>query len=149
MLVSILRYACHVISGATVWAGLSIPTNAALIYSIGYNATYMIPETIITAACAYYLSSLIDFNKETPTRRRDVLNESAVAPYRLLSGASLLLGLVIDVWIIAPCLQNSETGEFVLSGIKNADFISIAVVSAITVALSVFLFIKGRVSTKD
>ena len=39
---SILRYVCHVISGATVWAGLSIPTEAALIYSFSYNATYMI-----------------------------------------------------------------------------------------------------------
>ena len=33
---SVLRYICHVISGATVWAGLSIPTNAALIYSLSY-----------------------------------------------------------------------------------------------------------------
>ncbi len=46
LLVGLLRYICHVISGATVWAGLSIPTNAAMIYSLGYNATYMIPETI-------------------------------------------------------------------------------------------------------
>ena len=44
LLASVLRYACHVISGATIWAGLSIPTSAALIYSIGYNATYMNPS---------------------------------------------------------------------------------------------------------
>ena len=47
-LVCILRFLSHTIGGATVWAGLSIPTEAALIYSIGYNATYMIPETIIS-----------------------------------------------------------------------------------------------------
>ena len=35
----VLRYICHVISGATVWAGLSIPTQAALAYSFSYNAT--------------------------------------------------------------------------------------------------------------
>ncbi|MBR3082809.1 MAG: energy-coupled thiamine transporter ThiT, partial [Clostridiales bacterium] len=52
VLVCALRFLCHVISGATVWAGLSIPTNAALIYSIGYNATYMVPETIVTASAA-------------------------------------------------------------------------------------------------
>lgn len=45
--VSVLRYACHVISGATVWAGLSIPTQAALSYSFIYNATYMLPEAIV------------------------------------------------------------------------------------------------------
>ncbi|MBO6214127.1 MAG: energy-coupled thiamine transporter ThiT, partial [Lachnospiraceae bacterium] len=44
ILVCVVRYICHVISGATVWAGLSIPTNAALAYSFGYNATYMLPE---------------------------------------------------------------------------------------------------------
>ena len=37
LLASILRYACHVISGATVWAGLSIPDEAALLYSFSYN----------------------------------------------------------------------------------------------------------------
>jgi energy-coupled thiamine transporter ThiT len=35
--VGIARYACHVISGATVWAGLSIPTGDALAYSFVYN----------------------------------------------------------------------------------------------------------------
>ena len=35
LLACVLRYICHVISGCTVWAGLSIPTSAALIYSIG------------------------------------------------------------------------------------------------------------------
>ncbi len=65
--VCILRYACHVISGATVWAGLSIPTNAALIYSFGYNATYMIPETIVTAVLAYYVGSMIDFRNDQIT----------------------------------------------------------------------------------
>ena len=32
--VCVLRYLCHVISGATVWAGLSIPDGAALLYSL-------------------------------------------------------------------------------------------------------------------
>ena len=61
LVVSLIRYLCHVISGATVWAGLSIPTNAALAYSFGYNATYMVPETIVTMIVAYYLGSMLDF----------------------------------------------------------------------------------------
>ena len=60
VLVCALRFLCHVISGATVWAGLSIPTNAALIYSIGYNATYMVPETIVTASAAYYIGCVLE-----------------------------------------------------------------------------------------
>ena len=55
----ILRYICHVIVGCTVWAGLSIPTAGALIYSFIYNATYMVPETLVLALAAYYILSLI------------------------------------------------------------------------------------------
>jgi thiamine transporter len=142
--VAILRYVCHVISGATVWAGLSIPTEAALIYSIGYNATYMLPETIITAAAAYYLASLIDFKKETPSRRAEAYDGPLGSPFKTLAGATLLLGLVIDIWMIAPCLQDEETGEFILHGLSNVDFISLSVVTAITIAVSIYLFIKGK-----
>jgi len=55
--VCILRYICHVISGCTVWAGLSIPDTEALIYSLAYNATYMLPELIIAVAGAAYLGA--------------------------------------------------------------------------------------------
>ncbi len=65
LLACVLRYACHVVSGATVWAGLSIPTNAALLYSFGYNATYMVPETIVLLLVAWYVGSKLDFRSET------------------------------------------------------------------------------------
>ena len=68
MLVCVLRYICHVISGCTVWAGLSIPTSAAFVYSLAYNASYMIPETIVLAVAAYYLGSSLDFRVEHPVR---------------------------------------------------------------------------------
>ena len=149
LLVSVLRYLCHVISGATVWAGLSIPTEAALIYSIGYNATYMIPETIITTAAAYYLSTLIDFKRDIPVRRTSPLAEGGVTPYTVLGGTALLLGLVIDVWMIAPLLQDAETGEFSLAGLASVDVISVSVVTAITLAVSVYFFLKGRLASKE
>ena len=38
LLACLLRYVCHVISGCTVWAGLSIPSQDALLYSLAYNA---------------------------------------------------------------------------------------------------------------
>ena len=44
------RKKVSVISGCTVWAGVSIPSTDGLLYSLSYNATYMIPETIINAA---------------------------------------------------------------------------------------------------
>ena len=70
LIACLLRYLCHVLSGATVWAGISIPTTASLLYSISYNATYMIPETIVTLVLAFYISSSIDLRSEKPVRVR-------------------------------------------------------------------------------
>ena len=53
LVTGLLRYLCHVISGATVWAGISIPTKAAIGYSLIYNATYMIPETLVLMLVAF------------------------------------------------------------------------------------------------
>ena len=144
-LVSLLRYVCHVIAGATVWVGLSIPNEAALIYSIGYNATYMLPEAIILIAVAYYLGGAIDFSKATPVRMVSTANSKKYASLYLLAGLSFLLGLIVDVWLIAPCLQDEETGEFIFKGLQNVEWIAVAVVTVLTVILgSVIIAIAKR-----
>ena len=47
VLVLILRFVCHFITGVTVWREIA-DTLGAIWYSITYNATYMLPEIIIT-----------------------------------------------------------------------------------------------------
>lgn len=47
IVVCLLRYICHIITGATVYRELA-DFSAALWYSITYNGTYMIPEIITT-----------------------------------------------------------------------------------------------------
>ena len=118
--VCVLRYLCHVVSGATVWAGLSIPSGAALAYSFIYNATYMIPETIVLVAVAYYLGTLLDFRREQPVRlvREKCAPEASVLS--LLAGVFVLIGIVVDVSLIFPRLQNAETGEFDVTGLAVA-----------------------------
>lgn len=65
-----LRFICHVISGAVVWYDLtraveaSDPTNMVFkysrwIYSIVYNAIYMVPETVLTVIVCVVLVSLL------------------------------------------------------------------------------------------
>lgn len=54
--------------GATVWADISIPAHDALIYSIVYNASYMVPETIITVIGAIFVGQMLDFRRETIER---------------------------------------------------------------------------------
>lgn len=116
--ICVLRYLCHVVSGATVWAGLSIPDGAAIGYSLIYNATYMIPETLVLVAVAYYLGSLLDFRRDQPVRlarTRTLPAEARV--FSVLAGMFLLVGAVVDVSLIFPRLQNAESGKFDLSGL--------------------------------
>ena len=146
VMVSLLRYICHTIGGATVWAGLSIPDSAALIYSIGYNATYMLPETIILAAVAFYLGGVIDFRRELPTRVRKIGDSLAGVLYGV-GGLVLLVSLITDVAIIAPTLQD-ESGMFVLSRLGEANWVAVIIVTAIALLLSAALFIYATVRAK-
>ena len=44
----VLRFLCHFISGVTIWADYTNGWIGAWIYSASYNASYMLPETVIT-----------------------------------------------------------------------------------------------------
>ena len=145
LLVSVLRYTCHVISGATVWAGLSIPDSAALIYSLGYNATYMLPETVILVIVAYYLGSAVDFSKPNPTRFATEEASQENQPLGLLAGLIGLLGVIVDICLIAPCMQNEETGEFYFGGMKNVQWLAVSIVTALAAsAVITLILIKKR-----
>ncbi len=52
--VGVLRFLCSFFSGVLIWGNLSdgLP---AWIYSLGYNASYMVPETILTVVGAVLL----------------------------------------------------------------------------------------------
>lgn len=61
VLACLIRYLCHTGVGATVWADISIPAHDALIFSIVYNASYMVPETIITVIGAVFVGQMPGF----------------------------------------------------------------------------------------
>ena len=141
LLASVLRYACHVISGATVWAGLSIPTNAALIYSLSYNATYMIPETIVLIATGVYLTSVIDFSAQYPTRVK-MQKIDKVEVYTFLGAWLMLIATFIaDIVLVAPYLQDPKSGEFVFTYLNEVNFVKLSVVSVVGILTAVALFI--------
>ena len=151
LLVCVLRYLCHVVSGATVWAGLSIPDGAAIAYSLIYNATYMIPETIVLVAVAYYLGSVLDFRREQPVRLSRAQNLPAEASVlSVLAGVFALLGAVVDVSLIFPRLQNAETGKFDLAGLAVTDgfadsfWLPMIIVSAVCALICAALLLARR-----
>ena len=146
----IARYTCHVIAGCTVWAGLSIPTKAAFWYSLLYNAAFMIPETVITVAAAYYLSSCIDFNLELPVR---VKNEGGSLPISSIAGGLILTaGLIADTIILFSHTQK-ESGEFditLISTLSKENWITIGIIGAVSVIAFVIsrLFAKNKNKTQ-
>ncbi|MBP5152374.1 MAG: energy-coupled thiamine transporter ThiT, partial [Lachnospiraceae bacterium] len=143
----ILRFVCHVISGATVWAGLSIPTNAALIYSIGYNATYMIPETIITAVLAYYIGSVLDFRAD-PITAFSTPQKKSFPVLKWIGGLILSIALIVDVRFVFSNLQNAETGDFDITGLSRTNWSVVLIVTAVAVALAVVLFFAESAKSK-
>lgn len=154
VLVSLLRYACHVLAGATVWAGLSIPTEAALAYSFGYNATYMLPEAIVLVLAAWYLGTLLDFRRETPVR---LVREEIAPETGWISALAGFIGfgvLVADVTMVFGKLQNAETGEFDIAGLTLTPFVEsvwlpVLIVTAVGVALVTALLLLRRRRTRE
>ncbi len=131
-----LRYVLHVIAGCTVWAGLSIPTEAALLYSLAYNATYMVPEVAVTAIGAWYLSRAVNLQEITLSRAPQVQAESRPAFVAgLLGGASLLGAAVWDVAEIFRPLQDPETGDFVVQNLSQVNWLLVGIVTAAGAAL--------------
>ena len=132
-----LRYVCHVISGATVWAGLAVPTAEALGFSLVYNATYMIPETIVTVAAALYLSSVLDFSRAHLEPRRKG-EKSPGFGWRVAAGLVAAFTVIVDVRAVFSHLQDADAGTFSAAGFASVpwSFVgAITLVGAVTVAI--------------
>ena len=141
LLVCLLRYICHVISGCTVWAGLSIPTSGALVYSLAYNATYMIPEAIIVAIVAYYLGRSFDFKSATPRLVAEKTSVKKYPVFSIIGGLILAAAGIFDVAHIFSKLQDAETGDFDITGISDVNWILVAAVTGAAVVIAAALFI--------
>jgi thiamine transporter len=61
----VLRYICHVLTGVTIWGVWAPEGQSVLYYSLTYNATYMVPETLSVVLVAFILALILDFR--TPT----------------------------------------------------------------------------------
>ena len=148
-----IRYLCHVISGATVWAGISIPTKAALIYSIGYNATYMLPEVIVTAVVAYYVASMIDFRKEK-IGRISASDEKIKLPtsckvLRIVSTTVAVAATVFDAVAIFSHIQDGDSGEFTFAHMGEVAWTPVIIVSAVAAVILVASCIAISVIKKN
>ena len=147
ILACLIRYICHVISGCTVWAGVSIPDSQGIIYSLSYNATYMIPETIIIIAFAAYLSRFIDLRSETPR----AMKHTSSTPFilALIGWLFAIATVTFDTVKIFGVLQNAETGEFDFSLISTAPWQLIGIVTAIGAVVTIIFLIAAHCVKKS
>jgi thiamine transporter len=143
VLASAVRYLCHVISGATIWAGLSIPTEAALVYSLSYNATYMIPETIILVLTTVYIASALDFTKRIPVRISAQKLDTISAYCYIGAGLSMLAALITDTVLVFSKLQNYG-GEFFIHGLSDVNWLAVGIVSVVAIVISTVLVLVTR-----
>lgn len=141
-----LRYLCHVISGCTVWAGVSIPDTEGLLYSLAYNASYMIPETIVTVLGAFFAASIFtlraDQIKRIPLKEKSALTLMTVLP--------ISLGIVIIFALICGMMQG-EAG-FDITALANTeiwDWLTIIIIGLIAVVASVILHFALSESVKE
>lgn len=153
--VCVLRYIFHVISGATVWAGISIPTGAAMAYSLIYNATYMVPETIVLVLVAYYLGSVLEFRKPELSRLQTEENGGKTADLLGVFTGLIGVGAVIaDVALIFAHMQDPESGEFNIQMLKVENFVgsfwmTVVIVSVVALAIGCILCTARRNMIED
>ncbi len=132
-----IRYFFHVISGCTVWAGISIPTGEALVYSLSYNATFMIPETIINVAMAFWLCKTLDFSGDTIARAKKTSHSRAALTFTSLSILSIIAAIIIDAVTFFIPLQNAKSGELDFSLVSKVNYPLIIIASIAGVVLCV------------
>ncbi len=144
LLVCVLRYACHVISGCTVWAGLSIPTEAALVYSLAYNATYMLPETLVTALGAWYLSRGLDIGGTRLSRGSAPKTSGTAFALNLAGMGAFAAAAVTDIVLIFRHLQDAESGDFLITGLSAVPWLTVGIVTAAGMLLGGALLILSK-----
>ncbi len=144
--VCLMRYIFHVISGCTVWAGVSIPTSDGLIYSLSYNAAYMVPETIVTVAAVWYLASVLNLKSHMPKRIKK--EESKVGGVLYPLSLLLLLATVIfDALSVFAAIQSEE--GFDITQIVNINLNLTLTVTVIGLVFSAVLFLIAKRSVKS
>lgn len=148
LLACLVRYVCHVISGCTVWAGVSIPTNDGLLYSLAYNAAYMVPETLITLVGAVCICRVLDFRSATITRATAIAHRSVPATVAAVAVMVAAAGAILfDALSVFQQIQTED--GFDITRIGGANWALIGIVSGCAVLLvAVYLLVRRALDKK-
>ena len=139
-LACLLRYLCHVISGCTVWAGVSIPTSDGLWYSLLYNAAYMIPETLLTLGACFYIGRLLDLDTLKGIHREE--KGGALAAISWLVG---IAAVIFDGIYLFMQMQNEDGFDITLVQGSHL-FLALAVLAAAALLILILTLIQKKMA---
>lgn len=64
LIVCFIRFLCHFVSGVTVWTGYCPEGQAVALYSLTYNGSYMLIETILTVIGLFAVGKIFKLDKQ-------------------------------------------------------------------------------------
>lgn len=142
--VCFIRFICHFITGCTVWAGVSIPTADGALYSLLYNAAYMIPETVVTVYVIALLSNAIDLRLDRPVTRKKSDKVMAVLNGVLVFG----IAVVVDFLYLFQKIQSEEGFDITLISSANWMLVGVITLAGIVVGIIAYIVTKMFVTKK-
>lgn len=142
VVVCVIRLICHVIVGCTVWAGVSIPTVGGAIYSLVYNAAYMIPETVVTVYVIALISNAVDLKLDRPVTRKKSDNIMAVLNGVLIFG----IAIVTDFLYLFQRIQSSD--GFDITRISGANWGIVSIITFAGAAVGIIVYIITKIFVK-
>lgn len=144
LVVCVIRFICHVITGCTVWAGVSIPTADGAIYSLVYNAAYMVPETVVTVYVIALISNAVDLRLDRPVTRKKSDNVMAILNGVLIFG----IAIVIDFLYLFQKVQSEEGFDITRIGEANWGLVGIITIAGLVVGVIAYMITKMFVNKK-
>jgi hypothetical protein len=108
----------------------------------------MLPELLVSVIGAAYISETVTFGEEGLTRK---ISEKSGAKHSVFRLLGLLLGavtVITDIVLVAPHLQDEETGDFFIKGLANVNWGLVLVVSLLGFAACLVLFVLSKKGNK-
>ena len=108
----------------------------------------MVPETIILVLTGAYLTSSLDFTQITPKRLRSETVDGLSALCFSGAGLAVLVALITDTVLVFSKLQNYNSGEFMIMGLTEVNWLAVGIVTAIALVIAAVLVVVAKQKNK-
>jgi len=148
VVVGALRFVCHFITGWTIWGVWAPEGMPAWLYSLSYNATYMVPETILTAVGAALISLILDFQSRDITRQRAKDTAVSAAPRNNAAFAAKVTGILTicgGVLYVISSVIYAFFASFSDETVTAPEAVYLIAIIGVTAVIGIVLYALGEV----